>query len=127
MRYFKCKGCKKARRLRRALTSKQCRKVSDWLQIAGSLLATLGDDFKADLLAFVQRAHSCTLDRGDVHEDVLRAIVRLNEAEAFLGIEKFHSSDRHQVFLSRFLLNAQAIIAWTVTSQVFGSSLEAHP
>jgi hypothetical protein len=33
-----------------------------------------------------------------VHEHILRAIVRLNEAEAFLGIEKFHSSDRHQEF-----------------------------
>jgi hypothetical protein len=31
-------------------------------------------------------------------EDILRAIVRLNEAEAFLGIEKLHSSDRHQEF-----------------------------
>jgi hypothetical protein len=53
-----------------------------------------------------------------VHEHILRAIVRLNEAEAFLGIEKLHSSDRHQEFLSRFLLNARTLIARAVTSQV---------
>jgi hypothetical protein len=95
------------------------------LQIAGGLLATLGYDFEAHLLALVQRAHSGALHCSDVHEHILRAIVWLNEAVALLGIEKFHSSDRHQVFLSRFPQNALAIIAQAVTSQVFGSSLEA--
>jgi hypothetical protein len=33
-----------------------------------------------------------------VHEHILGAIIWLNEAEAFLGIEKFNSSDRHQEF-----------------------------
>jgi hypothetical protein len=84
---------------------------SDRLEIAGGLFAALGHDFEADFLALVQRAHTGALHRSDVHEHILRAIVRLNEAVALLGIEKFHSSDRHQVFLSRFLLNARAIIA----------------
>jgi hypothetical protein len=53
-----------------------------------------------------------------VHEHILRTIVWLDTAEAFLSIEKFHSSDRHQEFLSRFLLNAHALIASAVTSQV---------
>jgi hypothetical protein len=78
----------------------------DRLQIAGGLLPALGYDFEADLLALHQGAHTGTLHRGDVHEHILRAIIWLNEAEAFLGIEKLHSSDRHQEFLSRFLLNA---------------------
>jgi hypothetical protein len=92
--------------------------MSGRLQIAGGLLTALRHDFEADLLALHQRAHTGALHRGDVHEHILRAIVRLNEAEAFLGIEKLHSSDRHQEFLSRFLLNARTLIARAVTSQV---------
>jgi hypothetical protein len=80
------------------------------LEISSGLLAALGHDFEADLLALVQRAHTGTLNCRDVHEHILRAIVRLNEAVALLSIEKFHSSDRHQEFLSSFLLNAHAII-----------------
>src|SRR5690242_3815167 len=68
------------------------------LEISSGLLAALGHDFEADLLALVQRAHTGTLNCRDVHEHILRAIVRLNEAVALLSIEKFHSSDRHQVF-----------------------------
>jgi hypothetical protein len=80
------------------------------LEISSGLLAALGHDFEADLLALVQRAHTSALNRRDVHKHILRAIVRLNEAVALLSIEKFHSSDRHQEFLSSFLLNAHAII-----------------
>jgi hypothetical protein len=101
--------------------------MSGRLQIAGGLFAALGHDFKADLLAFHQRTHSSAFHCGDVDEHIFRAIVRLNEAVAFLGIKKLHSSDRHQEFLSRFLLNARTFIAQAVTSQVFGSSLERSP
>jgi hypothetical protein len=108
------------------LQGKDC--GSGQLQIAGGLLATLGYDFEADLLALVQRAHAGALHGRDVHEHIFRAIVRLNEAVALLGVKEFHSSFRHQEFpFSRFLLNARAIIALAVTSQVFGSSLEAQP
>jgi hypothetical protein len=71
-------------------------KASGRLQIAGGLLAALRDDFVADLLTFDQRAHASTLDRGDVHEHILRAVIRLDEAVAFLGIEELHSSGSHQ-------------------------------
>src|SRR5215831_16651183 len=74
------------------------------LQIAGGLLAALGYDFEADLLALVQRTHASALHCSNVHKHILRAIVRLNEAVALLGIEKFHSSDRHQVFPFKLLL-----------------------
>jgi hypothetical protein len=83
---------------------------SNHLEITGGLLAPLRHDFEGDLLALVQRAHTSALNCRDVHEHILRAIVRLNEAVALLSIEKFHSSDRHQEFLSSFLLNAHAII-----------------
>src|SRR5262249_14328101 len=104
MQYFKCNGCKKpgvTAGLR--LQGKRLRR-SGRLDIAGGLLAALGYDFEADLLALVQRAHSGALHRSDVHKHILRAIVRLNEAVALLSIEKFHSSDRHQVFLSSFTI-----------------------
>src|SRR5215470_19949755 len=127
MQHFKCNGCKKpgvAAGLR--LQGKRLRR-SDRLDVAGGLLAALGYDFEADLLALVQRTHASALHCSNVHKHILRAIVRLNEAVALLSIEKFHSSDRHQVFLSSFPQNARAIIARAVTSQVFGSSLEASP
>src|SRR5450759_1882634 len=66
------------------------------LQIASRLLATLGDDLVADLLAFDQRTHAGLLERGDVHEHIFGAVIRLNKAEAFLGIEELHSSSRHR-------------------------------
>src|SRR5471030_817971 len=86
----------KARRRRRAFVSvKSLGRASCRLQIARRLLATLGDDLVADLLALNQRTHAGLLDRGDVHEHILGAVIRLNKAEAFLGIEELHSSDRH--------------------------------
>jgi hypothetical protein len=39
----------------------------------------------------------CTLHGGDVHEDVLAAIVWLNEAKALLGVEPFHCAGGHVV------------------------------
>jgi hypothetical protein len=99
----------------------------DGLQIAGGLLAALGDDFEADLLTLNQRAHSGSLYRRDVHKHIFRAIIRLNKAEAFLGIEKLHSSDRHQEFPFTLPVERPRVIALAVTSQVFGSSLEAQP
>src|SRR5689334_1468750 len=118
----------KARRRRRASTSRQTIAENlGRLQIAGGLLAAFGYDFEADLLALIQRTHASALHCSDVHKHILRAIVRLNEAVALLSIEKFHSSTGHQVFLSSFPQNAHAIIAGAVTSQVFGSSLEAQP
>src|SRR5947207_8402482 len=64
-------------------------------KVARRLLAALGDDLVVDLLAFHQRAHAGALDCADMHEHVLRAVGRLNESEALLGIEELHSTCRH--------------------------------
>src|SRR5262245_40622341 len=80
------------------------------LEISSGLLAALGHDFEADLLALVQRAHTSTLNRRDVHEHILRAIVRLNDAVAPLSLEKWHRCHSHQAFLSTFLSTTHAII-----------------
>ena len=49
----------------------------------------------ADALAFVQAAQACALDRADVHEDVLAAFLRLDETEAFSGVEPLDRAVRH--------------------------------
>src|SRR4249919_2208565 len=80
-----CVKREKARRRRRASTSlANDHGMSDRLQIAGGLLAALGYDFEADLLALVQRTQAGAFHCGDVYEHILRAIVRLNEAVALL-------------------------------------------
>src|SRR5579884_198214 len=87
----------KARRSRRARSSLRLMRISRRLQIARRLLAALGHDFVAHALTFDQRTHAGALHRGDVHEDVLRAILRADEAVAFLSIEELHSSYGHSV------------------------------
>src|SRR5690348_6924720 len=54
-------------------------------------------DVEADLLALVQVADARALDGRDVHEHVLAAIIRLDEAEALLGVKPFYGADRHSV------------------------------
>src|SRR5262249_46168943 len=60
-----------------------------------TLLAAL--EVEADLLAFVQIADTRALDRRDMHEHVLRAVLRLNEPVPLGGIEPFDCTDRHSV------------------------------
>ena len=67
------------------------------LQIAGrhfaGLVVTL--ELEADFLAFDEFAHSGAFDGRDVDKSVSAAVVRLNEAEAFSGIEPFNCASGH--------------------------------
>jgi hypothetical protein len=65
------------------------RRQLDSAEIVGRRLAgpTVGNDLESDLLSFVKVLHTGAFNRADMHEDVLAAIVRLNEAEALLAIE----------------------------------------
>jgi hypothetical protein len=47
------------------------------------------------LLTFGKARQSCALDCADMNEHILRAIVRLDESEAFLAIEPLHGSFGH--------------------------------
>jgi hypothetical protein len=69
---------------------------TDSAQVVGRRFAglSIGNDFELNLLAFVEAMHPGAFDRADMHEDVLPAIVRLNEAEAFLTVEPFHDALR---------------------------------
>src|SRR5262252_5064228 len=48
-----------------------------------------------DFLLLRQGAKSGTLHSRDVHENILRTIVRLNETEALAGVEPLNSTSRH--------------------------------
>src|ERR1700759_2606295 len=51
--------------------------------------------FEVDRLTFAQVAHSGALNGADVHDHILAAIVRLNEAKALLRIEPFDGTGSH--------------------------------
>src|SRR5262245_24520117 len=93
------------------------------LQIACGLLAPLGHDVVADLLAFHEAAHAGALHRADVHEHVLAAVARLDESKAFLGIEELHGTCGHHGLLAlHCVLSDHASIAWPFI-QFWGSWL----
>src|SRR6478609_6865598 len=69
------------------------------LQIGRRLLAPLGHDVVADLLAFHKAAHAGALHRTDVHEHVLAAVARRDESKAFLSIEELHGTCGHHGLL----------------------------
>src|ERR1700744_3086773 len=59
-----------------------------------ALLATL--QVEADLLALVQAAQASALNRREMDKDILRAVVRLNEANPLLSVEPLDRSLRHR-------------------------------
>src|SRR6185369_13077909 len=83
------------------LQTSQMRDGLGRLQVTGSALAALGDHVISDLLAFVQGIQTGALHGGNVHEDVLAAVVRLNEAIALLGVEKLNSTAGHVALLRK--------------------------
>ena len=66
-------------------------------QVLGGRLTALpiSDDIERDLLSFAERAQAGALDCADMNEHILAAIIRLDEAEAFLAIEPLHCSVAH--------------------------------
>src|ERR1700680_3418282 len=73
------------------------RPASHGAEVFRAGLATLAIDlrFERKLLAFVERAHSGALDGADMHEHVVAAVVRLNEAEALCRVEPLNCSGCH--------------------------------
>ena len=63
-------------------------------------ILSIGNNVESDLLSLVEDTHASAFDRADVHEDILAAIIRLDEAEAFLVIEELHGSLGHMTVLS---------------------------
>src|SRR5262249_25052720 len=98
--YGKTLGVKEAERGHFSGAGDQSRRRLRSLQIGRRLLAPLGHDVVADLLAFHEGAHAGALDRADVHEHVLAAVARLDESKAFLSIEELHGTYGHHGLLA---------------------------
>jgi hypothetical protein len=71
---------------------------SGGLQVDGRLFAgaAVGFHLIGDLLAFCETTQAGTLNRTDVHEHVLAAAIRLNEAVTLLVVEPLHRPCRHE-------------------------------
>ena len=65
------------------------------LQVDRFRTARFRFDFKADPLAFIERAHAGLFNGGDVHEHVFGAVFGLDEAEAFGRVEEFYRTGSH--------------------------------
>src|ERR1700731_4444671 len=72
-------------------------RCSACLEIFGRFLAVLraAHDFERDFLTLVQRVQACAFDGADMDEHVLAAVIRLNEAVAFLRIEPLYGALAH--------------------------------
>src|ERR1051326_5126866 len=92
---------------------------SDGAQIVRRRLAgpAVGDDLVSDLLSLVEGVHAGAFDRADVHEYVLAAIIGLDESEALLAVEPFHSALRHMTLLSDARVWSRACAGSAVTSR----------
>src|SRR5262245_12039066 len=84
---------------------------SEALKVRGGELAALAHDLVADLLPLAQAAHAGTLDGRNMHEHVFAAVIRLNEAETLLGIEKLDCPLSH-VASDRYLRAAPSREPW---------------
>ena len=84
----------------KAIWLSACR--SNGAQIIGRRLAgpSIRYDLIRDLLSLVETVHPGALDGADVHENILAAVIRLDEAKAFLAVEPLYGSLRHETFLS---------------------------
>ena len=64
-------------------------------QIFGGRLATVAYLFVAHLGTLIEAAQSRLFDGRDVHEDILAAIVGLNESISLRRVKPLHSTYRH--------------------------------
>ena len=60
----------------------------------------IGLRIERDFLALLQRRDTRALEGGSVYEHVSAAVIRLNEAEAFVGIVELYCAVRHGFVLS---------------------------
>jgi hypothetical protein len=66
-------------------------------RLAGS---SIWDEVERELLPFIEGAQAGALDSTDMNEDVLAAVIRLNETESLLNVEPLYSSRAHGDILS---------------------------
>lgn len=66
--------------------------IADHHEIAGRNLAATIDELKFQLLTFGKTFQAGTLDRADVHEHIIAALIALNEAEALGCVEELYDA-----------------------------------
>ena|SRR5215467_890615 len=75
--------------------SSRLRSSSAQIPSRGLAGSSVGNNVKRDLLSLVEAVHPGAFDRADVHEDILAAVIWLDESEALLAVEPLHGSFRH--------------------------------
>jgi hypothetical protein len=70
---------------------------SDGAQVLDRRLAILwvGNNVESNLLPLIEAVHPSTFDLSHVHEDILTAIIWLDESVAFVWIELLHRALSH--------------------------------
>ena len=84
----KCGG----RRHGRRAAIQACNTYSAGLDIHRRRTASFGCDVEGDPLTFGEAAHARLLDRADMHEDVLLAVLRNDKSIALGGVEPLHGA-----------------------------------
>jgi hypothetical protein len=73
----------------------ETRRASDRLDVGRLLALRAAGHLEGDLLAFLERAETLTLDRGEMREEVLAAVVGLDEAESLRIVEPLDRTGSH--------------------------------
>ena len=63
------------------------------LQVDGLRAALVGFDFEADALTFIEATQTRRLDRRDMDEHVLAAVLRRDESETLRRVEELNLTD----------------------------------
>src|ERR1700736_6130631 len=56
---------------------------------------SIGNNLERDLLSLIEAVHPGAFDRADMHEDILAAVIGVNESEALLTVEPLDCSLHH--------------------------------
>lgn len=98
--------------------------IADHDEIAGRNLAATIDELEFQLLTFGETFQAGTLDRADVHEHIIAALIALNEAEALGCVEELYDALALANDLGRHAATAGATAAETAAATT-GTAAEA--
>lgn len=99
--------------------------IADHHEIAGRNLAATIDELKFQLLTFGKTFQAGTLDRADVHEHIIAALIALNEAEALGCVEELYDALALANDLGRHAATAGATAAAETAAATTGTAAEA--
>src|SRR4051812_32272640 len=71
----------------------------DQLDVRSRRFAALRCKLVPDALALIEGLETQRIKSGDVNEHIRAAVIRLDEAKAFYGVEPFYCTGCHDIFL----------------------------